>query len=72
MRVSCTVAEIRTKPGAGTMEVDESATIPLPELLDLLKGAGIPYDDQDEAAARAAYAKVYSLFGKRICVGRDH
>ena len=50
------------------MELDN---IPLQEVLEMLRSMGVPCQEQDEGAARAAYAKAYAAFGNRRCVAGD-
>ena len=47
------------------MDLDD---IPIQEVLQSLRSMGVPCQEQDEAAARAAYAKAYAELGKRRCL----
>ena len=65
---SCMAAEMPVQATGRDMLVNDLGTVPLQEILGLLESMGIPCTAQDEAAARAAYAKAHAAFGKRRCV----
>ncbi len=65
---SCMAAEMPVQATGRDMLVDDLGIVPLQEILGLLESMGIPCTAQDEAAARAAYAKAHAAFGRRRCV----